>query len=72
MKNKLILFDWGNIVESHLVGYSCKCAWTDLFKACGYEGSENLAGPLKKYRLSAIKNEEDFLKFVGSVPKSTL
>lgn len=32
MKNKLILFDWGNIVESHTTGYSCLDAWDDLFE----------------------------------------
>ena len=36
MKNKLILFDWGNIVESHTTGYSCRNAWNDLFQECGY------------------------------------
>ncbi|MBR6073184.1 MAG: hypothetical protein IKP76_02550 [Bacilli bacterium] len=24
---KLILFDWGNIVESHTTGYTCHNAW---------------------------------------------
>ena len=67
MKTKLILFDWGNIVESHLTGYSVKCAWNDLFQACGYEGDENLTSHLKKYRLSAIKNEEEFKKTYESM-----
>ena len=30
MKKKLILFDWGNIVESHTTGYSCYDAWNDF------------------------------------------
>lgn len=30
-KNKLILFDWGNIVESHQTGYTVYDAWNDLF-----------------------------------------
>ena len=39
-QNKLILFDWGNIVESHTTGYSAKNAWIDLFKDLGYEGND--------------------------------
>lgn len=35
-KNKLILFDWGNIVESHLTGYTVHMAFNDLFKELGY------------------------------------
>ena len=38
MKKKCILFDWGNIVESHYTGYSCYKAWDDLLKKCGYKG----------------------------------
>ena len=34
MKNKLILFDWGNIVESHQTGYTCYNGWNDLIEAC--------------------------------------
>ena len=34
-KNKLVIFDWGNIVESHTVGYNGIIAWNDLFEACG-------------------------------------
>ena len=40
MKTKLILFDWGNIVESHTTGYSCYDAFDDTFKECGYQGED--------------------------------
>ena len=51
MKNKLILFDWGNIVESHTTGYTCYEAFNDLFKACGYTGNTSLS----QYKLTSIK-----------------
>ena len=57
---KLILFDWGNIVESHTTGYSCYDAFNDLFKECGYNGEEDVFHLLGKYKLSAIKSVEDF------------
>ena len=56
MKNKLILFDWGNIVESHTTGYSCANAWKDLFKACGYKGDLVIYNNLSKYKFSRQKN----------------
>lgn len=59
-QNKLILFDWGNIVESHTTGYSCKRAWQDLFKACGYNGEQTIHNNLAKYELSAIKTPSEF------------
>lgn len=34
-KNKLVLFDWGGIVESHLTGYNGYSAWNDLLKEFG-------------------------------------
>ena len=61
-KNKLILFDWGNIVESHTTGYSCYDAFNDLFKECGYDGKEEVFHLLGKYKLSAIKSVDDFGK----------
>ena len=33
MKNKLVLFDWGNIVESFTTGYSLVDAFKDLYKS---------------------------------------
>ena len=35
-KQKLILFDWGNIVESHETGYTTFQAFGDLFQSLGY------------------------------------
>ena len=60
MKHKLVLFDWGNIVESHTTGYSCYNAFDDLFKACGYTGSSSIFTSLGKYKLSSIPTVEDF------------
>ena len=62
MKKKLILFDWGNIVESHLTGYTCYDAWKELFYKCGYNGDEKIFNELYKYRISAIKTDEEFEK----------
>lgn len=60
MKTKLILFDWGNIVESHTTGYTCYDAWNDLFHACGYEGNETVFNFLGKYKVSCIGSIEEF------------
>ena len=49
MRKKLILFDWGNIVESHTTGYTCYDAFNDLFKICGYDGNDNIFTSLGKY-----------------------
>ena len=55
-KNKLVLFDWGGIVESHLTGYSGLCAWNDILKEFG---STKEIADLGKYELSALSTEED-------------
>ena len=60
MKSKLILFDWGNIVESHTTGYTCYDAFNDLFYECGYRGNDSIFPLLKKYRIASLKNEEEF------------
>ncbi len=40
-QNKVILFDWGNIVESHTTNYNCYDAFNKMFKLCGYSSSED-------------------------------
>jgi len=60
MKKKLILFDWGNIVEAHTTGYSCYDAWNDLFKCCGYKGEKEIFHTLSKYKVSKIKDISEF------------
>ena len=60
MKKKLILFDWGNIVESHTTGYSCYDAFDDLFYACGYTGNESIFKLIGKYKLACIRNDSEF------------
>ena len=58
--NKLILFDWGNIVESHTTGYTCHKAFNDLFKACGYNGDKEIFYSLSHYKLSVIPTVKEF------------
>ena len=60
MRKKLILFDWGNIVESHTTGYTWYDAFNDLFKTCGYDGNDNIFTSLSKYKLSSIPTVADF------------
>lgn len=67
-KNKLIMFDWGNIVESFTTGYSCKNAWNDLFVSCGCK-LDNVISYLSKYELSSIKNEMEFKKVYELIKK---
>jgi len=69
MKNKLILFDWGNIVESHTTGFSCYNAWNELFSACGYSSDKVIYNNLSKYRLSCISNVDDFKKTYNQISK---
>ena len=69
MKNKVILFDWGNIVESHTTGYSCYDAWNDLFFACGYNGKETIFNLLGKYKLSCISSIEEFENIYNEIAK---
>lgn len=56
-KNKLILFDWGDIVESHQVGYTMYDAYRNLFLDLGYDKEEKMS--LGKYRLSSIATMEE-------------
>lgn len=57
-KNKLILFDWGNIVESHTKGYNIYDAFDDTFKSLGYT-ENNIFSKLGKYKLSSIPTMND-------------
>ena len=69
MRKKLILFDWGNIVESHMTGFSCSDAWDELFKRCGYNGKEKVSNLLSKYKLSSITNNTDFENVFNQMAK---
>lgn len=69
MRNKLILFDWGNIVESHLTGYTCREAWQDLFRECGYKGNKIIFESISKYKVTRIKSEEEFRKIYKEMAK---
>lgn len=50
---KLILFDWGNIVEA-----PCTDGWLNLFKACGFK--ENIMPSIHDYSLSSISTIDKF------------
>ena len=54
-KNKLILFDWGNIVEDK---DSMEKGWNKLFKELGYKGTENVIPCIRKYELTGIDTIE--------------
>lgn len=57
-KNKLILFDWGNIVESHQTDYTMYDAYHNLFLYLGCELKGKIS--LGKYHLSSIATMEEF------------
>lgn len=69
MRKKLILFDWGNIVESHTTGYTCYDAWKELFYECGYNAHENILPLLYKYGICIIKNIKEFEKAYNLMAK---
>ena len=69
MKRKLILFDWGNIVESHSVGYTNIDAWNDLFRRCGYKGDFNVFKLLGKYDLCSPASKEEFEEVFNELHK---
>ena len=54
-KNKIILFDWGGIVEPQEEGFIA--AFKKLFKKLGYDG-DNVIDILKKYSISSISTIE--------------
>lgn len=69
MRKKLILFDWGNIVESHTTGYTCYDAWNELFFECGYNSKKNVFNDLEKYKLSCINDNNEFKNIYESIKK---
>lgn len=66
-QNKLILFDWGNIIESHLINYTTKNAWDDLFKSLGYKGNKIIFNSLGKYQLSTISTEQQLKEVYSEI-----
>lgn len=59
-KNKVILFDWGNIVESHTTDYNVYDAYNFLFKEFGCDIDDKIN--LGKYQLSSISSMEEYEK----------
>lgn len=60
-KQKLILFDWGNIVESHETGYTTSQAIGELFHSLGYP-TRDIYHKLSKYHLSSISTLSELEK----------
>ncbi|MBR6949929.1 MAG: HAD-IA family hydrolase [Bacilli bacterium] len=54
---KLILFDWGNIVESNETGYTLNMAFNDLFRDLGYKGNDSIER-IRKYKITSISTME--------------
>lgn len=54
---KLILFDWGNIVESNEIGYTLNMAFNDLFEDLGYKGNDSIER-IRKYKITSISTME--------------
>lgn len=61
-KNKLILFDWGGIVEDN---YRWFQDYEKVFHDCGYDGKFEL----RDYKFSAIPNETEFRKVFDRIKK---
>lgn len=58
-KNKLILFDWGNIVESK---ESMENGWNELFRILGYKKEDDVIPYIRKYELTGIDTMEGLEK----------
>ena len=69
MKDKIVLFDWGNIVESNIKGYTLFEAMDKTYKMCGYNKEERVYTYLKKYRLTAINSEKEFKETYEKIKK---
>ena len=59
-QSKLILFDWGGIVDSHKTGYSFFKAYQDVFSKLGYTGEDILESKiLDKYDITSARTLEE-------------
>lgn len=67
-KNKLILFDWGNIVEDK---ESMEKGWNELFRMLGYKRTDDVIPCIRKYELTGI-DSMDKLKEVYNKMKIEL
>ena len=68
-KHKLIIFDWGEIVESHYEKFGTSQAFNELFKTLGYSGNEDIFKSLHKYHLSSISSMEELEKNYNEIKK---
>ena len=57
-KEKLILFDWGGVVESMTDSYSNPTAWNDTFKELGYQG-DNFYQYIENYPITTVQNKKE-------------
>ena len=67
-KKTLILFDWGNIVESHEKGYTTYHAFNDLFQSLGYS-KDAIYSRLSKYHLASISSLKELEKTYNNMKK---
>lgn len=66
-KEKVILFDWGNIVESHTLGYNVFDAQRDLFTELGWNCQEKKI--FSGYDISSMSTMEEYKKFFYEIKK---
>ena len=66
--DKLILFDWGNIVESFETGYTLTMAFNDLFKDLGYKGNDCL-DRIRKYKITKISSMKELEEAYNEIKK---
>lgn len=65
-KNKIILFDWGGIVEPQEEGFIA--AFKKLFKKLGYDGNDAI-DILKKYSISSVSTIEGYKAMFDEIKK---
>ena len=69
-KNKLIIFDWGEIVESHYENFGTSQAFNELFKVLGYKNEDiDIFKSLHKYKLSSISSMEELEETYNEIKK---
>lgn len=69
-KNKLIIFDWGEIVESHYENFGTSQAFNELFKVLGYKNEDiDIFKSLHKYKLSSISSMKKLEETYNEIKK---
>ena len=69
-KHKLIIFDWGEIVESHYENFGTSQAFNELFKVLGYKNEDiDIFKSLHKYKLSSIRSMKKLEETYNEIKK---